>query len=101
LNNKKAAEDALKSIIQFTPRVDNTILNFIPANHLVSAWAIEKLSSPISATSWLQKQSALYPTNKSIKWSMQVYKKQLIIPLSNEEVDGEIRILQDVLNFKN
>lgn len=101
LNNKKAAEDALKSIVQFTPRVDNTILNFIPANHLVTAWAIEKLSSSMNATSWLQKQLDKYPTNKSVKWSMQVYKKQLITPLSNEEIDGEIRILQDVLNFKN
>jgi len=45
LGNNAAADKSLQKIIAFTPKTDNTVLNFLPANDLVSAWAIEKTSS--------------------------------------------------------
>lgn len=97
LHNYKAASQALHNIITFTPKVDNTVMNFLPANQLVSAWAIEKTASAEKATSWLQQQAALYPSDKIIQWSLQVYTKQSDTALTEAEKNGEVRILEQLV----
>jgi hypothetical protein len=96
LGNKAAADQSLKNIIVFTPKVDNTIMNFLPANQLVSAWAIEKTSSPQQAAGWLQQQAALYPANKIVQWGLHVYTKQPSDNLTADEKNGEVRILEQL-----
>ena len=98
LHNNTAAGLALQKIIAFTPKVDNTVMNFLPANHLVSAMAIEKISSAEKAKEWLQQQALLYPANKIIQWSLQTYNKQYAVPLTADEKDGEVRVLEQLLN---
>ena len=46
-------------------------MNFLPANQLVSAWAIEKTASKQKAEEWLQDQANVYPSNKIIQWCLQ------------------------------
>ena len=101
LGNAAAASEALQKIIAFTPKVDNTVMNFLPANQLVSAWAIEKTASVEKATAWLQQQAALYPANKIIQWSLQAYTKQGTATLTADEKNGEVRILEQLYNHNS
>ncbi|MEO7048553.1 MAG: DUF5107 domain-containing protein, partial [Ferruginibacter sp.] len=61
LGNSSAANESLQHIIQFVPTVDNTVMNFLPASHLVTAWAIEKTEGADKAKEWLQQEAAKYP----------------------------------------
>lgn len=94
LGNKEMASKSLEKIVAFRPIVDNTVMNFLPANQLVSAWAIEKTSSAQEAEKWLKNQASLYPTNKIIQWSLLVYTKKPSNILSEDEKDGEVRIIE-------
>jgi len=94
LENKKMASKSLEKIVAFHPIVDNTVMNFLPANQLVSAWAIEKTSSSQEAEKWLKNQADLYPTNKIIQWSLLAYTKKQSNILSEDEKDGEVRIIE-------
>ena len=98
LNKKSTAAQFLQRIVSFTPKVDNTIMNFLPANQLVAAWAIEKTFSANKATEWLQQQGKLYPANKIIQWALQVYAREPVVTLTANEKDGEVRILEQLCN---
>jgi hypothetical protein len=78
LSNSSAANEALQHIIQFVPTVDNTVMNFLPANHLITAWAIEKTGGVDKAKEWLQQEAAKYPDDNSIQWALQVYNKNTV-----------------------
>jgi hypothetical protein len=69
-------------------------MNFLPANQLVSAWAIEKTSSSKQAEEWLKHQAELYPTNKIVQWSLEMYTKKQSAILTEDEKDGEVRIIE-------
>ena len=94
LDDKAAATASLQKIIAFIPKVDNTVMNFLPANQLVSAWAIEKTSTAKKAEEWLQTQAGMYPSNKIIQWCWQTYTKKKTVSLTEDEKDGEVRILE-------
>ncbi len=96
LGNKDVANQSLQKIIAFTPKVDNTVLNFSPANHLVSAWAIEKSTSQKAAEDWLQSQAKLFPENKIIQWSLRAYHKEKF-DLAIEEKVGGVRVLEQLM----
>ncbi|WP_017497328.1 DUF5107 domain-containing protein [Flavobacterium sp. WG21] len=94
LGDTDKAKDALQNIIAFNPKVDNTVMNFLPANQLITAWAIEKTSSEQKAEEWLQKQARLYPDNKIVQWTFETYRKKQSNILTEEEKDGEVRIIE-------
>jgi hypothetical protein len=95
LHKNAAAKQLLERIISFTPKVDNTVMNFLPANQLVSAWAIEKTVSRDKAMEWLHSQVNSYPNNKIMQWALQVFNKQSG-NLKDEDKDGEVRILEQL-----
>lgn len=94
LGDKATANECLQKIIAFSPKVDNTVMNFLPANQLVSAWAIEKTSNAKKAEEWLQAQANIYPSNKIIQWCLHTYIKKQSAGLTEDEKDGEVRILE-------
>jgi lipopolysaccharide biosynthesis regulator YciM len=94
LGDSETAMQSLQKIIGFIPKVDNTVMNFLPANQLVSAWAIEKTSTPKKAEEWLQAQASKYPSNKIIQWCLEVYTKKQSNSLTEDEKDGEVRIIE-------
>jgi tetratricopeptide (TPR) repeat protein len=94
LGDKTTANESLQKIIAFSPKVDNTVVNFLPANQLVSAWAIEKISTAKKAEEWLHTQANIYPSNKIIQWCLQTYTKNQSVSLTEDEKDGEVRILE-------
>ena len=97
LKNAEEAERALKEVIQFVPRVDNGIRNFLPANHLVSAWAIKETSQQSAANQWLDEQIAKSPDNKSFLWAKQVFNDQ---PATANNDDPTTRLLLMLMALK-
>jgi hypothetical protein len=97
LHKDAAAKQLLDRIISFTPKVDNTVMNFLPANQLISAWTIEHTQSKDKAMEWLQAQAKTYSDNKVIQWSLQVFNKKPV-NLADEEKDGEVRIIEQLNN---
>ncbi|MEJ7588000.1 MAG: hypothetical protein WKI04_10615 [Ferruginibacter sp.] len=97
LGNNAFARQSLQKIIGFTPRIDNTVSNFLPANHLVSAWAISKTSSMKKAREWLLSQVKLYPGNKIIQWSLRVFDNQKKGSAKEDLQNAEVRILEVIL----
>jgi Tfp pilus assembly protein PilF len=96
LKQQSAANQALKNILAFTPKIDNTVMNFLPANQLVSALAIEKTSSTDKATEWLQQQAKLYPANKIMQWALHQFYKQPGESLTADEKNGEVRVIEQL-----
>ncbi len=96
LGDQTPAKQSLEKIIHFYPQVDNTVSNFLPANHLVSAWTIEKVSSRKTAEEWLQSQEILFPSNKIIRWSLQTYRNEPV-ELSEDEKNGAVRVLEQLM----
>jgi tetratricopeptide (TPR) repeat protein len=94
LEDTATATEFLQRIINFKPKVDNTVMNFLPANQLVSAWAIEKNSTAKKAEEWLKAEASLYPSNKIIQWCWQVYTQKASTTLTEDEKDGEVRVIE-------
>ena len=99
LGDDKTAIQSLQKIVAFVPKVDNTVMNFLPANQLVAAWAIEKTSTSKNAKEWLMTQAGLYPSNKIIQWCLQIYTQKQTNGLTPDEKDGEVRILEQLYQF--
>ncbi len=99
LGDDKTAKRSLHKIVAFIPKVDNTVMNFLPANQLVAAWAIEKTSTSKNGEEWLMTQAGLYPSNKIIQWCLQIYTQKQTNGLTPDEKDGEVRILEQLYQF--
>ncbi len=92
------ASAALKRIIQFSPRVDNTVRNFIPANTLITAWAFKKLNQKDKAMQWLDEQVKSYPGNPVMPWSKQVFEKNELIMFPDKVAEANIRIIEKLMS---
>ncbi|TKC06220.1 DUF5107 domain-containing protein [Pedobacter frigoris] len=84
------AETSLQKIIQFKPKIENTVNNFIAANHLITASAMEKLSGKPKATEWLNKEIKRYPDNKILKWCKLVFENK---PAKADTTDSGVRLI--------
>lgn len=98
---KENGEKLLDHILKFTPRIDNTISNFIPSNALVSAWAIEKREGRSKAIAWIDQQITAYPRFQIVlQWSKGVFENRDstgALPESNK--DAGVRILESLLDL--
>jgi hypothetical protein len=73
MKKKVEAEKALQNITRFRPQIDNTVSNFLPANHLVTAWAMKVKGQSQEAVDWLNQQIKKYPENKILPWTRDMY----------------------------
>ncbi len=73
MGKQQLASQPLNKITDFKPQVENTVRNFLPANELITAWAMEKLTSRAEATEWLQQEVKKYPSNQIIEWCLQIF----------------------------
>ena len=94
----KEASALLHKIIDFKPEIENGVVNFLPANDLVTAWAIEKLSGKKEAIIWLDTQAMRYPDNKIISWCKDAFKNQH--PATTNGNNAEIQILKQLVQVK-
>lgn len=72
-NNEKLAQQQLQKIVAFTPKIDNTVRNFLPANNLISAWALEKMNKKDEAVQLLDQWQQKEPNNKIFIWCKDVF----------------------------
>jgi hypothetical protein len=95
LDEKEKAQESLKKIIAFKPKVENTVGNFLAANDLVAAWAMEKLNGKTEAVDWLNAQVRLYPNNKILEWCKQVFENEQRGKIDPD--DSGVRLLERLM----
>jgi len=93
----KEAQDCLQTIIRFKPIIENTVSDFLPANDLVTAWAIQKLQGKAAAIAWLNAQVKQYPDDKIVLWSKQVFENELV---KADTTDAGVMILERLMQLK-
>ncbi|MDN3583150.1 DUF5107 domain-containing protein [Mucilaginibacter flavus] len=93
--NTSEANRYLQKIIAFKPKIENTVSNFLPANDLVTAWAIEKLQNRAAAANWLNDELKQYPNDKVLQWVKAVFESGKY--QQTELSDAVIRILKEVM----
>ena len=91
------AEKLLNQIIQFEPRVENTVRNFSPSNALVTAWAYEKLNKRNEAVQWLDRQIKYFPDHKLLLWSKALFEQDKSFVLKESEKDVNVRIIEQLI----
>ncbi|KAA9036286.1 DUF5107 domain-containing protein [Ginsengibacter hankyongi] len=95
---QKQAERSLQKIMEFNPKIENTVINFFPANELVTAWALEKIQSTTKAAEWLQEEVKKYPGNKIIQWCLQVFNDEKAGTADN--TDSGTRLIERLINLQ-
>ncbi|MEO8415390.1 MAG: DUF5107 domain-containing protein, partial [Ginsengibacter sp.] len=93
---REQAQRSLQAIVLFNPKVENTVSNFLPANDLVTAWALAKLDSKEKAGEWLNGEIKQYPHNKIIAWCRQVFDNKNL-PEIGDFNNAEVRILEKLM----
>ncbi|HEY4154922.1 MAG TPA: DUF5107 domain-containing protein, partial [Puia sp.] len=99
LGNKTNAEQALKNIIAFVPKRENTVSNYLSVNTLVTAWALEKMNRREEGLrlldQWIQKD----PSNKMAAWCKQVFENQpAAVPPKDILKDEGVRIIEEFIH---
>lgn len=89
------AKHYLQKIIAFKPQIDNTVSNFLSANHMVTTWAIEKLNGNTAAINWLNEEIQKYPDDRVIEWCKEVYESKAF--KESDVTDASIRILKRLM----
>lgn len=97
IGKKKEAQESLQQIIQFKPKIENTVSNFSPANHLVTVWAMEKLGRKKEAVEWQNAQIKQYPDNKILEWCKQVFENEQ--PSKADTKDTGVRLLEQLMQL--
>ncbi|WP_036669896.1 DUF5107 domain-containing protein [Pedobacter borealis] len=98
MGKNAAAQASLQKIIQFKSKTENTVNNFIPSNHLVTAWTLEKLGKRADASKWLTAQVKQYPNDKILKWCKAVFENEQL-PKTDID-DAGVRLLEKLKQFK-
>lgn len=98
LGKTKEASISLQKIIAFVPRIQNTVSNFFPANHLITAWAIEKAKGRTEALQSLNNEIKKYPADKILFWASQVFEKKQ--PPTTDIKDANIAMLRALMELK-
>ncbi|MFM7839862.1 MAG: hypothetical protein ACKO6K_09865, partial [Chitinophagaceae bacterium] len=87
--------EALDRILNFKPGIYNTVQNFQPANHLVTALAMTQQGKKSEATEWLNQQIKKFPEMNNLKWAREVFLDPQRAGDRNDE--PAMRILQRLL----
>ena len=99
-NNEKLAQQKLQKIIEFTPKIDNTVRNFLPANNLISAWALEKMNRKDEAVQLLNQWQQKEPDNKICTLCKDVFENTQSV-MSDDALKNEtVRIIHALLKVQ-
>jgi tetratricopeptide (TPR) repeat protein len=100
LHEAEKAKRALQRIITFVPKTENTINNFLPANILVTAWALEAMNKKKEAIQLLDQWQQKNPANQMAIWCKQAFESgQSAIPPGITK-DETLRILAELIKLK-
>jgi tetratricopeptide (TPR) repeat protein len=97
-NNTALAQQALQKLIAFTPKIDNTVRNFLPANNLISAWAYDALQNHAAAEQLLNQWQQKEPSNAIFNWCKTQYETPGKVV--NDNIKNEsVRIINALLQL--
>ncbi|MEP7268059.1 MAG: DUF5107 domain-containing protein [Saprospiraceae bacterium] len=99
-NDPKAAKVILDRITSFSPKVENTVGNYFTANHLVTAWAMEKLKNKAAGNEWLTKVSKHSFQPKISNWVSKMFNMTGTKTIMTDGQDASMRILTVVAQLK-
>jgi Tfp pilus assembly protein PilF len=94
LKKPDEAKVKLDRVIEFSPRIENTVRNFIPSNAIITAWAYDRFGMKEDAVKWLDSQIAAFPRSKLIEWSKAVYTNDKSFVLGEGDKDANARIIE-------
>jgi len=94
------ADPYLQRIIQFSPRVDNTVSNFSMSNHLVTAWAYRQVAKENEGSQFLKSWSEKYPQNQVLKWTEARFKGENFQVPEGTRTDENYRIIESWLQVR-
>jgi tetratricopeptide (TPR) repeat protein len=95
--NKIQAQEALQRIMDFTPKTDNTVDNFLMANHLVTAWALERMNKKERAIEFLNEWKNKNPSDVVLSWVIKTFNRQPLAT-AQENINNEtVRILNALI----
>jgi len=95
ISGGRKSDAILDRILQFTPRIDNTVSNFIPSNALVAAWAMERKLGREQAVAWLDGQIEAYPAvADALRWCKDMFREGRAVQGAADEKDANVRILE-------
>jgi tetratricopeptide (TPR) repeat protein len=100
MNKPDLAKAALQKIILFTPKIENTLANFLAPNALVSAWVIEKETSKEKAIEWIDGQIKSFPDREILKWCKKVFTEKKQVPLQGAATNATVRVLEQLMQLK-
>ena len=98
MGTRELAQASLQKIISFDPKIENTVRNFIPANNLVTLWALEKTESKQRAADWLNEQLNDEPGNRYLFWVKAIFQNSKP-DLAGNEKDASVRILEQLMEL--
>lgn len=101
LQRQKKTDEAgkmLHKITDFKPSVENGVRNFIPANTLISAWALERLGSKTDARNFIGEQKKKFPGYSAIDWSMAVFEQERSFSMPENSRDANVRIIERLVD---
>lgn len=100
MKKNEEAKVKLDKVIEFSPKVENTVRNFIPSNAVITAWAYEKLGNRDEAVKWLDSQIESFPRSKLLEWSKSVFTNDKTFVLSENDKDANARIIEELIRQK-
>jgi tetratricopeptide (TPR) repeat protein len=95
IKKPKNADASLQRISDFNSQTDNTLSTTFAANHLITAWALEKKGQAAKAKAFLDERVRLNPSDKILEWAKDVFDKK---PAGSTAItDATVRILKELM----
>jgi tetratricopeptide (TPR) repeat protein len=98
LNKSREANACLQRILAFNPAIDNTVSNFFMANHLITAWTLEKTKGKQDALNWMEKEAKIYPGDEILKWCKDIFENKKPSTDENKN-EANVKMLQALMKL--
>ena len=92
-NDTAQADTALRDILAFEPKIDNTVPNFILVNAVVSAWAHDINHQGISGAQYLDSQQKPWVIEEQMNWMRAAYARAEVLPAVTSRENANMRII--------
>ncbi len=98
LNKPGEAGKMLDKIVSFKPSIENGVRNFIPANTLISAWALERLGRKSEASEFIEQQIKEFQGYRDLTWSRAIFDDDKNFSIPESSKDANIRIIERLIS---
>ncbi len=100
MKDKAKADAMVRRVLQFTPKVENTVSNFYPSNSLITAMAYERTGEKDKARAFLENMDKAHPGNTGIQWSRDVFEGEQHRAVPEEKKESNLLLIEEMLKRK-